>query len=336
MMIGEHKMRVTVGSGTALVAAGAGDLDLRRHRRPGEAIIQALLFACGILSIFTTLGIIFVLAREALLFFQMPEVTVLEFLTGTVWQPQILKFGIFPLLNATILTSFIAMMVALPLGIMIAIYLSEYASPRARGILKPVLEVLAGIPTVVYGYFALTLMTPLLRSIFGVDRVEIYNVGSAGLVIGILILPLITSMSEDALHAVPRSLREAAYGLGATRLETAVKIVVPAALSGLAAAFIVGISRAIGETMVVALAAGAGPRNFTGWGDAVGGLKFMDPFKAAETMTGHIVRISGGDLSYDSLDYDSLFAIGLVLFAITFVLNLISRWVVRRFREEVE
>ena len=203
---------------------------------------------------------------------------------------------------------------------------------RACGILKPMLEVLAGIPTVVYGYFALTLMTPLLRSIFGVDRVEIYNVGSAGLVIGILILPLITSMSEDALHAVPRSLREAAYGLGATRLETAVKIVVPAALSGLAAAFIVGISRAIGETMVVALAAGAGPRNFTGWGDAVGGLKFMDPFKAAETMTGHIVRISGGDLSYDSLDYDSLFAIGLVLFAITFVLNLISRWIVRRFR----
>ena len=206
----------------------------------------------------------------------------------------------------------------------------------ARGILKPVLEVLAGIPTVVYGYFALTLMTPLLRSIFGVDRVEIYNVGSAGLVIGILILPLITSMSEDALHAVPRSLREAAYGLGATRLETAVKIVVPAALSGLAAAFIVGISRAIGETMVVALAAGAGPRNFSGWGDAVGGLRFMDPFKAAETMTGHIVRISGGDLSYDSLDYDSLFAIGLMLFAITFVLNLISRWIVRRFREEVE
>ena len=333
-MIGENKMSVTAGLGTAPV--GAGDLDLRRHRRPGETLIQALLFGCGILSIFTTLGIILVLAREALLFFQRPEVTVLEFLTGTVWQPKILKFGIFPLLNATILTSIIAMMVALPLGIMIAIYLSEYASPRARGILKPVLEVLAGIPTVVYGYFALTLMTPLLRSIFGVDRVEIYNVGSAGLVIGILILPLITSMSEDALHAVPRSLREAAYGIGATRLETAVKIVVPAALSGLAAAFIVGISRAIGETMVVALAAGAGPRNFGSWGEAVGGFSLLNPFKAAETMTGHIVRISGGDLSYDSLDYDSLFAIGLMLFVITFVLNLISRWIVRRFREEVE
>ena len=202
MMIGEHKMSVTVGSGTALVAAGAGDLDLKRHRRPGEAVIQALLFACGILSVFTTLGIIFVLAREALLFFQRPEVTVLEFLTGTVWQPQILKFGIFPLLNATILTSVIAMMVALPLGVMIAIYLSEYASPT-RGILKPVLEVLAGIPTVVYGYFALTLMTPLLRSIFGVHRVEFYNVGSAGLVIGILILPLITSMAKTRCTPCP-------------------------------------------------------------------------------------------------------------------------------------
>jgi phosphate transport system permease protein len=329
-------MAVRVGTGPAAVVAQAPGLNLRRHRRPGESVIRGILFACGILSVFTTLGIIYVLAREALLFFQRPEVTLLEFFTGTVWQPQILKFGIFPLLNATIITSLIAMLVALPLGIMIAIYLSEYASPRARGILKPILEVLAGIPTVVYGYFALTLMTPLLRSIFGVNRVEIYNVGSAGLVIGILILPLITSMSEDALHAVPRSLREAAYGLGATRLETAVKIVLPAALSGIAAAFIVGISRAIGETMVVALAAGAGPRNFGSWGEAVGGLNFIDPFKAAETMTGHIVRISGGDLSYDSLDYDSLFAIGLMLFMLTFVLNLISRWVVRRFREEVE
>ena len=200
------------------------------------------------------------------------------------------------------------------------------------------LEILAGIPTVVYGYFALTLMTPLPRGrSSGWTAVEIYNVGSAGLAIGILILPLITSMSEDAFHAVPLSLREAAYGLGVTRLETAVKIVVPAALSGLAAAFIVGISRAIGETMVVALAAGAGPLgNFGSWGEAVGGFSLLNPFKAAETMTGHIVRISGGDLSYDSLDYDSLFAIGVMLFAITFVLNLISRWIVRRFREEVE
>jgi phosphate transport system permease protein len=233
-------------------------------------------------------------------------------------------FGILPLVTATLVTTLIAMLIALPLGLAVAIYLSEYASSRRRNILKPILEILAGIPTVVYGYFALTFMTPVLRSIFGRDVVDIYNMASGGLVIGILILPLITSMSEDALSAVPRSLREGAYALGATRLETALKIVVPAAISGLAAAFVVGISRCIGETMIVAIAVGAGP-NLT-----------LNPFKGAETMTGHIVRISGGDLSYDSIDYDSLFAIGLVLFAITFGLNLFSQRIVRRFRETYE
>ena len=213
---------------------------------------------------------------------------------------------------------------ALPLGLAVALYLSEYASPKARGIIKPIMEVLAGIPTVVYGYFALTFMTPMLRSIFGDGTVEIYNTASAGIVIGILILPLVSSMSEDALSAVPRSLREAAYGLGATKLETALKVVLPAALSGIAAACIVAVSRAFGETMVVAIAAGAGP-NFT-----------LNPFRAAETMTGHIVRISGGDLSYDSIDYDSLFAIGLMLFVITLLLNVVSQRVVRRFREVYE
>jgi phosphate transport system permease protein len=222
------------------------------------------------------------------------------------------------------MVSFIAMLVALPLGLAVAIYLSEYASPRARGIIKPVLEVLAGIPTVVYGYFALTLMTPVLRSIFGDDVVQIYNTAAAGIVIGILVLPLVSSMSEDALHAVPHSLREAAYGLGATKLETAVKVVLPAAVSGVAAAFIVAMSRAVGETMIVAIAAGAGS-NFT-----------FNPFEAAETMTGHIVRISGGDISYDSIDYNSLFAIGLMLFFITLILNIISRFVVKHFREEYE
>ena len=205
---------------------------------------------------------------------------------------------------------------------------------RARGILKPTLEVLAGIPTVVFGFFALGFMTPLLQSIFGKDNVEIFNVASAGIVIGVLIIPLVSSMSEDALSAVPRGLREAAYGMGATKLETAVRIVLPAAISGIAAAFIVAMSRAVGETMVVAIAAGAGPRNFTSWGDAVNGANFLYPFKAAETMTGHIVRISGGDLSYDSIDYDSIFAIAFLLFIMTMVLNIISRWVVRRFREE--
>ncbi len=252
------------------------------------------------------------------------NVSIFEFFSGTEWIPQLGKFGIWPLLTSTLVVSFIAMLVALPIGLSIAIYLSEYASERARGILKPILEVLAGIPTVVYGYFALTFVTPsLLQAIFG-NSVQIYNMASGGIVVGILIIPLVSSMSEDAIHAVPRSLREAAYGLGATRFETATRIVVPAAISGIAAAFIVAISRAVGETMIVALAVGAGP-NFT-----------FNPFKSAETMTGHIVRISGGDISYDSIDYNSLFAIAALLFVITLILNIISQRVVRRFREVYE
>ncbi|MCY4021318.1 MAG: phosphate ABC transporter permease subunit PstC [Chloroflexi bacterium] len=247
--------------------------------------------------------------------------TIIEFFTNTNWIPAIGEFGVIPLINATLMTSAIAMLVALPLGIGAAIYLSEYASPRVRATLKPVLEILAGIPTVVYGYFALTFMTPMLRALFGVDVVNIYNTGSAGIVVGILIIPLISSMSEDALHAVPNALREASYGLGATKLETVIKVVVPAALSGILAAFIVAVSRAIGETMIVAIAAGAGP-NFS-----------FSPFDSAETMTGHIARISGGDLSYDSIDYNSIFAIGLTLFVMTFMLNVLSRVIIGRFRE---
>jgi phosphate transport system permease protein len=299
-------------------------VDLRRRRRPGERLIQAFLFLCGAFSILTTIGIVYELSKEALLFFASDEVTLAEFFFGRVWQPQILEFGILPLVNATLMTTLIAMLIALPLGLSIGIYLSEYASPRLRSVVKPVLEVLAGVPTVVYGFFALSFMTPLLRSLLGRDVVEVYNMASAGLVMGILILPLISSMSEDALSAVPISLRQAAYALGATRLETALKIVVPAAFSGLSAAFIIGISRAIGETMIVALASGAGP-NLT-W----------NPFRPAETMTGYIVRISGGDVSYDSLDYNSIFALGLVLFGATLVLNFISQAIVRRFREIYE
>lgn len=297
---------------------------LRGRRRVGETVIQALLFFSGFVSIFTTIGIVYELGKEALLFFQMPEFSILESLTNTQWQPHTGNFGIWPLVTATLMTTLIAMSIAIPLGLAVAIYLSEYATPKARNILKPILEVLAGVPTIVYGYFALTFMTPLLRSIFGRDVVEIYNTASAGLVMGILILPLITSMTEDALSAVPRSLREAAYGMGGTRLEVALQIVLPAALSGIAAAVIIGISRAIGETMIVAVAAGAGP-NFT-----------LNPFKGAETITGHIVRISGGDLSYDSVDYNSIFALGLLLFIITLSLNIISQRIVRRFREVYE
>lgn len=373
---------------------------LKRKPRLGELIIQSLLFLCGLFSILVTVGIIYELGKESMLFFgrtqweqtnrtlpaevaagapsfelsttgarlQSGDVlrlgdellllneiegttahvergyrnsavashaagtlvyrgidpSLAEFLTGTVWAPHAGQFGVLPLLNATLMVSGIAILVALPLGLATAIYLSEYASPKARSVLKPVLEVLAGVPTVVYGYFALTFMTPFLRSIFGQDTVQIYNTASAGVVIGILILPLVSTISEDALNAVPRSLREAAYGLGATKLETAVRVVLPAAFSGIAAAVIIAISRAIGETMVVALAAGAGPA-FT-----------FNPFEAAETMTGHIVRISGGDLSYDSLDYNSIFAIGLMLFVMTLALNIFSQYIVRRFREVYE
>jgi phosphate transport system permease protein len=302
----------------------ASALSLRRKTRWGETIIQALLFFSGFFSIFVTLGIVYELGKEALLFFQMPEVNLLETITSTEWKPHVNKFGIWPLFNATLMTTLIAMAIAIPLGLSVAIYLSEYASPRVRSVLKPILEVLAGIPTIVYGYFALTFMTPFLREIFGKDVIQIYNTGSAGLVMGILILPLITSMTEDALSAVPRSLREAAFGMGATKLEVALQIVVPAALSGIAAAVIVGISRAVGETMIVAVAAGAGP-NFT-----------FSPFVGAETITGHIVRISGGDLSYDSIDYNSIFALGLFLFIITLTLNIISQAIVSRFREVYE
>ncbi|HEX6035224.1 MAG TPA: phosphate ABC transporter permease subunit PstC [Anaerolineales bacterium] len=302
----------------------ASTTNLRRRPRWGETIIQALLFFSGFFSIFTTFAIVYELGKEALLFFQMPEVDILASLTVTEWKPHIGKFGIWPLLTSTLMTTTIAMAIAIPLGMAVAIYLSEYAPSRVRSTLKPVLEVLAGIPTIVYGYFALTFMTPLLREIFGKDVVQIYNTASAGLVMGILILPLITSMTEDALSAVPRSLREAAYGVGGTKLEVALQIVVPAALSGIAAAVIVGISRAIGETMIVAVAAGAGP-NFT-----------LNPFLGAETITGHIVRISGGDLSYDSIDYNSIFALGLFLFFVTLALNIISQAIVRRFREVYE
>jgi phosphate transport system permease protein len=298
--------------------------ELRKRSRLGERLIEFFLFFSGAVSLLTTLGIVYVLAKESLLFFSSGAVSLLEFFTGTGWQPAIGKFGLWALLNATFMVSGIAMLVALPLGLAVAIYLSEYASDRARSIIKPILEVLAGVPTVVYGYFALTFMTSILRAIFGDNVVQIFNTASAGIVVGILILPLISSMSEDALHAVPDALRQAAFGLGATKLETALKIVLPAAASGVAAAFIVAISRAIGETMIVAIAAGAGP-NFT-----------FNPFESAETMTGHIVRISGGDLSYDSIDYNSIFAIGLMLFVLTLGLNIISRYVVKRFREVYE
>ncbi|OHD14224.1 MAG: phosphate ABC transporter permease subunit PstC [Spirochaetes bacterium GWB1_48_6] len=297
---------------------------LGKRSRISENFIQAFLVFSAAVSILTTLGIVWSLSTEALRFFMSPEVNIWEFFTGTTWQPQIGEFGILPLLNATLVTSVIAMVIAGPLGIAVAIYLSEYAPKKVSGVLKPILEVLAGVPTIVYGFFALSFVTPALQDFFGRDLVNVYNNMSAGLVMGVLILPTVASMSEDALSAVPKALKQGGFAMGATKLEVALNITVPAAISGIIASVILGLSRAIGETMIVALAAGAGPN-----------LSF-NPFDSAETMTGHIVRISGGDLSYDSIDYNSLFAIALVLFVTTLILNMVSRQIIKRFREVYE
>ncbi|NDJ84296.1 MAG: phosphate ABC transporter permease subunit PstC [Chloroflexi bacterium] len=314
-------------------------MGLERKLRLDETIIAGILFFCGFVSIFTTIGIVVTLGSQAVRLFTVEQcvqaggfgqgevcenVTLVEFFTTTEWQPGQLKLGVLPLVLSTLITSFTAMLVAVPFGLGAAIFLSEYANPRIRRILKPILEVLAGIPTVVYGFFALTFMTPILREVFGNNTVSVFNMASAGLVMGVMILPLVASMSEDALGAVPRSLREGAAGLGATKLETTVSVVLPAALSGIIAALIIAISRAVGETMIVAIAAGAGPQ-FT-----------IIPFDFAETMTGHIARISGGDISYNSVDYNSLYAIGFLLFFMTLTLNIIGRLLVRAFREVYE
>jgi phosphate transport system permease protein len=317
--------------------ADAGDkiIDLRKKPRPVESIIQTLLFLCGAISIATTIGTVVILGREAVLLFSheacrqsnqsiCEDVTLVEFLTEGTWQPQLLQFGVSPLVMATLLIGGIAMLVSLPTGLGAAIYLSEYASLRVRNILKPILEILAGIPTVVYGYFALTFASPLLRSILGTENVNIFNMAAAGIVMGIMILPLVASLSEDALSAVPDALRQASFGLGATKYETTVKVVLPAAFSGIVASFIIAISRAVGETMIVAVAAGQSQHIQ------------LNVLRSAETMTAYIARISGGDTSYDSVDYNTIFVVGFLLFLITLVLNMFSRYLVDRYREVYE
>jgi phosphate transport system permease protein len=294
----------------------------RRSRHWNERLIQAFLFLCGILSIFTTAGIIGVLIGETIEFFKV--VPLIDFLTETEWTPlfTIKHFGILPLLSGTLLVALGAMLIALPVGLLSAIYLSEYAPDRMRRIIKPILEILAGIPTVVYGYFALLFITPLLQSIIPIT--EVFNAASASIAIGIMIIPLVSSLSEDAMTAVPRSLREAGYAMGATKLEVATQIVVPAALSGIIAASILAISRAIGETMIVAIAAGQQP------------VLTLNPFQSIETMTAYIVQVSLGDTPQTSFEFKTIFAVGMTLFVITLVLNLISNWVMRRFREEYQ
>ena len=307
---------------------------IRKRPRPLEGTIVVLLFIAGALSIAITLGIVYELGKESLLFFQDERVSLREFFGTTFWQPQAGSFGIWPLVLGTMLITVIALIVAVPMGLAAAIYLSEYASPRVRGIFKPVLEILVGIPTVVFGFFAISFVTPLIRSMLGTSTVGFFNVLSAGIVVGILIVPLVSSLSEDAMSAVPDSLRQAAYGLGGSKLEVSLRIVVPAALSGIAAGVVVAASRAIGETMVVTLAAGASPRNFTLGSDSLAYI--LSPFQGAQTMTGYIAITANGDLSYNTIDYNSIFAIGLTLFFITLGLNSLSRRFVKRFRQEYE
>jgi phosphate transport system permease protein len=311
---------------------------LRGRRRPLERSIVITLFVMGAISVAITVGILWELGKESLLFFQEDDISLWQFLTSTTWSPQsgtAGAFGIWPLILGTVYVTVIALIVAVPIGLASAIYLSEYASSRVRNFLKPALEVLVGIPTVVFGFFAITFMTPVLRTIFGTNTVAFFNVLSAGIVVGLLIVPLISSLAEDAMAAVPDSLRQAAYGLGASKLEVSLRVVFPAALSGIAAGVVIAMSRAVGETMVVTLAAGASPRNFSLGSDPIFG-HILNPFEGAQTMTGYIAITASGDLSYNSLDYNSIFAIGLTLFVMTLGLNSLSRRIVRRFRQEYE
>lgn len=283
-------------------------------------VMPILLFLCASVSVLTTIGIVVTLVTETYQFFQ--KIPVFDFLFGTKWSPLIppKSFGVLPLLSGTLMITFIACLVAIPLGLASAIYLSEYAPKRVRKIIKPILEVLAGVPTIVYGYFALSFVTPIIQSLF--DTAGVFNALSAGIVVGIMIIPMVSSLSEDAMSAVPRSLRDGAYALGATRFEVALKIVVPAAFSGIVASAVLAFSRAIGETMIVTIAAGSTP-NMT-----------VNPLDSIQTMTAYIVQVSLGDTPHGTVEYGSIFAVGMTLFVITFLLNILAQYIARRFREE--
>ena len=305
-----------------LVSPAAGDLNPLRQAKPryGEAVIRVILVAAAAVSVFTTFGIVISVLIPSLEFFA--EISLTEFLFTTTWTPLFAnpQYGVLPLLAGTFVITVIAVLVAIPLGLGSAIYLSEYASPRARKVLKPTLEVLAGIPTVVFGFFALEFITQyVLKPIF--PQIDIFNALSAGLVMGIMIIPTIASLSEDAMSAVPSGLRDGSYALGASKRQTAVRVIVPAALSGIVAAFVLGISRAIGETMIVTIAAGLQP-NLT-----------LNPLEGMQTMTSYIAAAGSGDVPTGSIEYKSIFAVGLLLFVITFAMNMISVRLVRRYRQ---
>ena len=307
-----------------LTPAAVAHARLRRRKAVEGRVMQVLFFSCALVSVLTTLGIFIGLAVQAVPVFQ--DVNPIDFLFGTTWQPIIKDvdgnnhFGVLPLVSGTFLVAAISALVAIPAGVGVAIFLSEYAPDKIRRMIKPALEVLAGIPTVVYGYFALTFITPQLQHI--IPDLRIFNALSAGLIMGLMILPMVSSLTEDAMLAVPRSLKEAAYALGATKLEVATRVVVPAALSGIVTAFIVGISRAIGETMLVTIAAGATP-NLT-----------INPTESIQTMTAYIAQIGLGEAAHGSIEFNAIFAVGLLLFILTLGLNIVGNLIVERWREK--
>jgi len=292
---------------------------LKAARKRKEKLIELFLLMAACVSVFTTLGIVYVLVAESLVFFS--HVSLWEFLTDTQWTPLFDDdhYGIAVLLAGTLSSSGVALLVALPLGTIIAIYLSEFAGHRVREVLKPVLELLSGVPTIIYGYFALLFITPVIQKIY--PDLPTFNILSAGLVMGIMIIPYVSSLSEDAMRAVPMSLREGSYAMGATRFQTAMRVVVPASLSGMASAYILGVSRAVGETMILAVAAGMQP-NLT-----------LNPLEPAATVTSFIVQVALGDLPHGSVGYQTIFAAGLTLLIITLLFNLLGHWVRRKFRE---
>jgi phosphate transport system permease protein len=306
-----------MSQGKALRAPGA--FSSLRYRKTRDRVVELLLLACGLVAVFTTLAIVFILFYESSFFFE--TVSIKDFLTDTMWTPLFAdaRYGIAPLVAGTLTVTGVALFVAIPLGTIIAIYLSEFANHRLRETVKPLLELLGAVPTVVYGYFALVMVTPFLQKLF--PDLPGFSMLSAGLVIGLMIIPYVASVSEDAMRAVPRYMREGSYAMGATRMQTALRVVVPGAFSGIAAAYILGISRAIGETMVVAIAAGMMP-NLT-----------FNPTEPAATITAYIVQVSLGDLPHDSIGYQSIFAAGLVLMLMTLVFNVIGFFLTRRFRE---
>jgi phosphate transport system permease protein len=291
-------------------------------KRSVERVIEGGLAFSGLITILTTIGIIWVLVSESWGFFS--EIPLSSFLFDTEWTPLFSQkhYGILPLLSGTFLTTMIAIITAVPMGIIIAVYLSEYAHKDFRKTVKPALEILAAVPTVVYGFFALTVVTPFLQSF--IPGIGSFNALSAGLVMGIMIIPVISSLSEDALYAVPKSLREASYGMGATRFQTSFKVVVPAASSGILVSIILGIARAIGETMIVAIAAGQQP------------TLTLDPRESVETITAYIVQVSLGDVQHGSMEYKTIFAAGITLFLFTFLLNNVSYWIKKKYQEQYE